>query len=82
MKNSGKKPTENVNIEIRRLKFRWIGHALRKRDQEPCRAALMWNPQGSRKRGRPKRSTLTEAGKRNWRELRPIARDRRKWKNS
>jgi hypothetical protein len=45
----------------------------------------MWNPQDSRKkRGRPRdswqRSTLTEAGKRSWRELRPIARDRRKWK--
>jgi hypothetical protein len=30
----------------------------------------MWNPQGSRKRGRPRnswqRSTLTEAGKRSW----------------
>jgi hypothetical protein len=43
----------------------------------------MWNPQGSRKRGRPRngwwRSTLTEAGKRSWRELRPIARDGRKW---
>jgi hypothetical protein len=45
---------------------------------------IVWNPHGSRKRGRPRnswwRSTLTEAGKRSWRELRPIARDRRKWK--
>jgi hypothetical protein len=44
----------------------------------------MWNPQGFRKRRRPRngwqRSTLTEAEKRSWRELRPIARDRRKWK--
>jgi hypothetical protein len=75
---------ENVNTEIRRRKFRWIGHTLRKSDQEPCKVALMWNPQGSRKRGRPKnswqRSTLTEAGKRSWKELRSIARDRIKWK--
>jgi hypothetical protein len=75
---------ENVNMEIRRRKFRWIGHTLRKSDREPCKAALMWNPEGSRKRGRPRnswrRSTLTEVGKRSWRELRPIARDRRKWK--
>jgi hypothetical protein len=59
-------------------------HTLRKRDRKPCKAALMWNPQGSRKTGRPRniwqRSTLTESGKRSWRELRPIARDRRKWK--
>jgi hypothetical protein len=43
----------------------------------------MWNPQGSRKRGQRNswsRSTLTEAGKRSWRELRSIARDMRKWK--
>jgi hypothetical protein len=44
----------------------------------------MWNPQGSRKRRRPRngwwRSRLTEAEKWSWRELRPIARDRRKWK--
>jgi hypothetical protein len=44
----------------------------------------MRNPQGSRKTGRPKNgwriSTLTEAGKRSWREFRPIARDWRKWK--
>jgi hypothetical protein len=44
----------------------------------------MWNPQDSRKRGRPRNSwhrrTLTEAGKRSWRELRPITRDRRNWK--
>jgi hypothetical protein len=75
---------ENVNTEIRRRKFRWTGHTLRKSDQEPCKAALMWNPQGSRKRGRPsnswQRSTLTEAGKRSWNELRSIVRERRKWK--
>jgi hypothetical protein len=69
---------------MRWCKFRWIGHTLQKSDQEPCKAALMWNPQGSRKRGRPRnswqRSTLTEAGKRSWKELRSIARDRTKWK--
>jgi hypothetical protein len=44
----------------------------------------MWGPQGSRETGRPRnglqRNTLTEAGKRDWRELRSIARDKRKWK--
>jgi hypothetical protein len=46
----------------------------------------MYNPQGSRKRGKPRnswwRSTLAEGRERSWREPRPIARDRRKWKNS
>jgi hypothetical protein len=57
---------ENINIEIRRRKFRWIGHTLRKNDRETCKATLMWNPQCCRKKGSPKsswwRNTLTEAG--------------------
>jgi hypothetical protein len=42
----------------------------------------LWNPQGSRKRGRPKtswRSVTKEAGRR-WNELRFLAADRQKWK--
>jgi hypothetical protein len=46
---------EDVNLEIRKRKFRWIGHTLRKDDGEIPKAALQWNPQGSRKRGRPKK---------------------------
>jgi hypothetical protein len=30
----------NINKEIRKLKFSWIGHTLRKDDSEPCKAAL------------------------------------------
>jgi hypothetical protein len=45
---------ENINIEIRWRKFSWIGHTLGKSEREPCKATLMWNPQGSRKRGRAK----------------------------
>jgi hypothetical protein len=36
--------------------FRWIGHTLRKEDGEIPKAALHWNPQGNRKRGRPRNS--------------------------
>jgi hypothetical protein len=43
------------------------------------KAALLWNPQGGRKRGRPKndwrRSVIKEAG-RCWNELRFLAADR------
>jgi hypothetical protein len=35
----------NINKEIRKCKFGWIGHKLRKDDSEPCTAALQWNPQ-------------------------------------
>ena len=74
---------EDINLEIRKRKFRWIGHTLRKEDGEVPKAALLWNPQGNRKRGRQKnswrRSVMKEAG-RSWNELRFLAADRQKWK--
>jgi hypothetical protein len=40
---------EDINLEIRKIKCRWIGHTLRKEDGEIPKAALLWNPQGNRK---------------------------------
>jgi hypothetical protein len=42
---------EDINLEIRKRKVRWIGHThtLRNDDGEIPKAALLWNPQGSRK---------------------------------
>jgi hypothetical protein len=74
---------EDIRLEIIRRNFRWIGHKLRKDDGEIPKAALLWNPQGSRKRGRPtnswRRSVIKEAG-RSWNELRFLAAERQKWK--
>ena len=74
---------EDINLEIRKRTFRWIGHTLRKEDGKIPKAALHWNPQGNRKKGRPKnswrRSVIKEAG-RSWNELRFLAADRQKWK--
>ena len=77
---------EDTNLEIRKRKFRWIGHTLRKEDGEIPKAALHWNPQGKRERGRPKNSwnqsikeVIKEAG-RSWNELTFLAADRQKWK--
>jgi len=67
---------EYINLEIRKRKFRWIGHTLRKEDGEIPKAAVHWNPQGNRKRRRPRnswrRSVIKEAG-RSWNELRSLA---------
>jgi hypothetical protein len=67
----------------KKRKFRWIGHTLRKEEGEIPKAALLWNPQGSWKRGRRKnswrRSVIKEAG-RSWSELWFLAADRQKWK--
>ena len=71
---------EDINVEIRKRKFRWIGHALRKEDGKIPKAALLRNPQGDRKRGRLRnswrRSVIKEVG-RSWNEL---AAERQKWK--
>jgi hypothetical protein len=73
----------DIIVEIRKRKFRWNGHTLRKEDGEMPKAALLCNPQGNRKRGRPRnswrRSVIKETG-RSWNELRILAADRRKWK--
>ena len=58
---------EGINLEERKIKFRWIGHTLQKVDREIPKAALLWNPQGNRKRGRPRnswrRSVIKEPGR-------------------
>ncbi|VDP38086.1 unnamed protein product [Schistosoma curassoni] len=63
-----------VEEEIRKKRWKWVGHTLRK--------ALTWNPQGQRRRGRPKntlrREMETDMRKmnKNWMELEKKAQDR------
>ena len=75
--------SRRYKLRNKKRKFRWIGHTLRKEDGEISKAALFWNPQGNRKRGRPRnswrRSVIKEAG-RSWNELSFLAAERQKWK--
>jgi hypothetical protein len=43
-------------LQIRRRKWTWIGHTLRKDPGSITRQSLKWNPQGKRVRGRPRSS--------------------------
>jgi hypothetical protein len=70
---------EDINLEIRKKKFVWIGQTLREDDGEIPKAALQWNPQGSRNRGRPKNSWRRSVIKEVWRGWNGRA-DRQKWK--
>ena len=60
---------ERMLSQIRRKKWKWIGHTLRKQRESVTRQAFFWNPQGKRKRGRPKKQrekvsqTRTAAGR-------------------
>ena len=78
MENTGQ---ERVELQILRRKWGWIGHTLRKPEDNVTRQALKWNPQGKRNRGRPKatwqRFTEQEfnAMGKSWKELEKLARN-------
>jgi endonuclease/exonuclease/phosphatase family metal-dependent hydrolase len=75
----------DINLQIKKRKYGWIGHTLRKSTTEICHSALEWNPQGRRKQGRPKatwrRTVLKESGKKSFGELRALAENRTRWRS-
>jgi hypothetical protein len=80
---SNQEPTE---LEIKRHKWKWLGHTLRMPQTDINRAALEWNPQGSRRRGRPtntwRRTVLNEAKSNGltWNQVKTVAQNRVRWK--
>ena len=77
---------EPIEDEIRKRKWRWIGHTLRKPPETIARQALQWTPQGCRKRGRPAQTwkrdlekEMSSAGL-TWTKMSKKAEDRFKWK--
>ncbi|VDI76574.1 Hypothetical predicted protein [Mytilus galloprovincialis] len=77
---------EPIERTITTRRWKWIGHTLRKSNTNVTRQALDWNPQGHRKRGRPKStwrrdltSDLQKIGK-TWGEAKKLAKDRKRWK--
>ena len=77
---------EPVAKQILWRKWGWIGHTLRKPASSTTRQALTWNPQGKRKRGRPRNSWRrdTEAELRqqgtNWSGMTRAAENRVRWR--
>jgi hypothetical protein len=51
-KKTGEKPIE---LKIKKRTWKWIGHFVRNYINAVERIVLDWNPQGKRKRGRPKK---------------------------
>lgn len=76
-------PIEN---QIIKRKWGWIGHTLRRPNDDIARTALEWNPQGSRRRGRPniswRRAVLKEAESTglSWSQLKQTATNRSRWR--
>ena len=77
---------QDIATTIMRRRWRWIGHVLRKDQEDITKTALHWPPEGKRKRGRPKmtwrRTVEAEASKyqQTWGTLQKTANDRQKWK--
>ncbi|VDP30661.1 unnamed protein product [Schistosoma margrebowiei] len=75
-----------VEEEIKKKRSKWIGHTLRKAPNCVTRQALIWNPQGRRRRGRPKNTLRREMEmdmrimNKNWIELERKAQDRVGWR--
>jgi hypothetical protein len=79
--------TEQKEIwkEIRYRKWKWIGHILRQEIESIAKKALEWNPQGGRRRGRPRitwRSTVrmvAEHQGKSWPEIKALVKNRIRW---
>nr|XP_043069933.1 uncharacterized protein LOC122322283 [Drosophila bipectinata] len=75
-----------IQEQIKKRKWKWIGHALRKEPGSIVRMALEWNPQGSRRVGRPKmtwrRTALLEISRKNisWDTIKQTAANKVRWR--
>ncbi len=76
-----------ISEQIRRRRWRWIGHVLRMGHQQNPRIALTWAPEGRRSRGRPKEtwrrtveSERQKMGFATWAEAVNFAEDRVEWR--
>ena len=78
--------SDDMSTLLKRKRWRWIGHVLRKPADDMTRVALRWTPEGKRKQGRPKTTwrRTVEAEMRDlgssWGELEKKAQNREEWR--
>ena len=71
-----------IEEDIKMRKWKWIGHTLRKPKESITRQALTWNPQGKRKKGRPRNTWRRDVEKEtqemgfSWGEMSQLSQDR------
>jgi hypothetical protein len=77
---------ELVKKTVKYHKWSWIGHTCRKPDEDISRQLLEWNPQGKRRKGRPRNTwrqsveqEMDRLGK-DWKNIKTDARNRVRWK--
>ena len=74
-----------IDLQIRKCKWGWLDHTLRRPPNVIARQALEWNPQGKRGRGRLRntwRTVLEEAKgvNKTWAEIKTDAKNRVRWR--
>ena len=76
-----------IKSELLKRKWRWIGHSLRKSNGDITKEAIDWNPQGSRRTGRPARTWRRQVEKEavahgmSWNQIKVMALDRSIWRD-
>ena len=79
--------TVPISEEIKKRKWRWIGHVCRMEPSSIPKVAMRWTPDGKRKRGRPKetwRRSVEKEMKDNgwsWGQIQHQAEDRHNWRS-
>jgi hypothetical protein len=77
---------KSIVLQIKKRKWRWIGHILRKNDGQTEKQALDWNLQGVKRRERPKqtwkRTVVETAAKccKTWSEVKRLVKNRVRWR--
>jgi len=79
--------SHSIVEEIKKRRFRWLGHVFRMQQSQIPKVALRWTPPGKRRRGRPRTTwrrtivnELDEMGL-TWGEAQHVAQDRDRWKD-
>ena len=61
---------DDISCEVRRSRWNWLGHKLRREGENDCLTALGWTPEGRRAKRRPKttwrRTVERERNKLEW----------------
>ena len=77
---------EDMGLMVKKRRWRWLGHVMRKDASDIIKTAMHWTPDGKRKRGRPKTTwrrtveqEMNDMGQ-TWGTLEKMAKDRQRWR--
>ena len=79
----------DISCEVRRRRWNWLGHILRRERENDCFTALGWTTEGRRARGRPKTTwrrrvekERNKAGWKSWEVAKVVSQGRKCWSDS